>query len=244
MPDLKKLSWISYLKETKLSQEKLRQSRPNIESCPTFKEYPEAEHIKLPRISSNNDKDIWQVLQDRRSHRKFKKNELSLHDLSLMLWAAQGITAQAGNYFFRTAPSAGALYPVETYLGINNLENIPSGLYHFSPNQFVLEQLYEVPIGQHIAQAALGQRFLAECSVVFIWSSVFRRNMSKYGNRGLRYILMDVGHICQNLLLAAETLNLGACPVAAFFDDNMNELLNLDGEEESVLYLAAVGHKS
>ena len=244
MPDLKKLSAISYLQETNLSPEKIQQPRPAIGNCPTFKEYPEAERLNLPRISGKSDKDIWQILQDRRSHRKFTATGLALQDLSQLLWAAQGITAQAGNFFFRTAPSAGALYPIETYIGINNVEDVKPGLYHFSPGQFVLEKLYDAPPGQIIAQAALGQHFLANCAVVFIWSAVFRRNMSKYGNRGLRYILMDVGHVCQNLLLAAEALDLRACPVAAFFDDIMNELLDLDTEEESVLYLAGVGHKS
>ena len=244
MHDLKKLSGISYLQETNLSPEKIRQPRSAVENCPTFKKYPEAECLNLPRISGKTDKDIWQVLQERRSHRKFTETGLALQDLSQLLWAAQGITAQAGNFFFRTAPSAGALYPIETYIGINFVEDVKPGIYHFSPSQFLLEKLYDAPPGQLIARAALGQRFLADCAVVFIWSAVFRRNMSKYGNRGLRYILMDAGHICQNLLLAAESLGLGACPVAAFFDDTMNDLLDLDSEEESVLYLAGVGHKS
>ena len=244
MPDLKKLSALSYLQETNLSPEKMRQPSPAVENCSTFKEYPDAERLNLPRISGKNGKDIWQILQDRRSHRKFSATGLALQDLSHLLWAAQGVTAKAGNFLFRTAPSAGALYPIETYISINNVEDVKPGLYHFSPSQFVLEKLYDEPTGQLIAQAALGQRFLADCAVVFIWSAVFRRNMSKYGNRGLRYILMDVGHICQNLLLAAEALDLGGCPVAAFFDDTMNELLDLDTEEESVLYLAGIGHKS
>ena len=244
MPELKKLSGISYLQETNLSPEKIRQARPTVENCPTFKEYPEAERLDLPRVSGKSDKDIWQILQDRRSHRKYSSSGLALQDLSRLLWSAQGITAQAGNFFFRTAPSAGALFPVETYIGVNNVEGVKPGLYHFNPGQFVLERLYDEPPGHLIAQAALGQRFLAECAAVFIWSAVFRRNMSKYGNRGLRYILMDAGHICQNILLAAEALELGACPVAAFLDDTMNDLLDLDPDEESVLYLAGVGHRS
>ena len=160
-----------------------------------------------------------------------------------MLWASQGITVQAGNYCFRTAPSGGALYPIETYISINNVKNIKPGLYDFDPLQFALEKLYETSPGKLIARAAFGQRFLADCNAVFIWSAIFRRNMSRYGNRGFRYILMDVAHICQNLLLAAEDLNLGACPVAAFNDDEMNDLLNLNEDEESVIYLAAVGKK-
>ncbi len=244
MPDLKKLSWFSYVQETNLSPDRTGRPRPLIESCPAFKEYPGAEQVTLPHARGKSSRDLWQILQERRSRRKFSPTKLSRQDLSLLLWASQGITARAGNSFFRAAPSAGARYPIETYLGINSVDGLQPGLYHFNIRQFVLEKLYEAPVGQLIAQAALGQRFLADCASVFIWSAVFRRNMSKYGNRGLRYIMMDVGHICQNLLLAAESLDLGACPVAAFFDDTMNDLLDLDGEEESVLYLAAVGHTS
>ncbi len=89
--------------------------------------------------------------------------------------------------------------------------------------------------------AAIHQEFLARAAAVFCWSAVFRRNMSKYGDRGMRYICMDAGHICQNLLLAATALGRPACPVAAFFDDELNAILGVDGEEEGALYLAAVG---
>ena len=95
--------------------------------------------------------------------------------------------------------------------------------------------------GKEVARAALDQGFIAKGAATFIWSAVFRRNMSKYGNRGGRYMLMDVAHICQNLLLAAEHLGLAACPVAAFYDDELNALLHVDGQEESALYLAVVG---
>ncbi|GAB4339254.1 MAG: SagB/ThcOx family dehydrogenase [Desulfobulbaceae bacterium] len=245
MPDLKRLSGLCYLQETKLTPERLRERRPLIEACPVFKEYSDTERVALPRPAGEGlERPLRQVLQDRRSHRKFSASPLTLPDLAQLLWASQGITARAGNYFFRTAPSAGALYPIETYLGINNVTDVQPGLYHFSPHRFDLEQLNTGPPGAHLARAALGQKFLADSGVVFIWSAVFRRNMCKYGNRGLRYILLDAGHICENLLLAAEALGLGACPVAAFFDDEMNDLLGIDGEEESVLYLAAVGHRS
>ena len=162
----------------------------------------------------------------------------------MLLWACQGITAMAGSFYFRTAPSAGALYPVETYLSVQNVETVDNGLYHFQPAEFCLEKLEMGKCGDKVAEAALGQSFLARAGAVFIWSAVLRRNFSKYGHRGMRYIMMDAGHICQNLLLAAEALGLGACPVAAFYDDEMNGLLELDGEQESVIYLAAVGNKT
>ena len=161
-----------------------------------------------------------------------------------LLWASQGISGRAGSFFFRTAPSAGALYPIETYLSIQNVESLTPGLYHFQPAEFALEKLSNEFAGNKVAKAALGQNFIAQAGVVFIWSAILRRNFSKYGHRGLRYVMMDAGHICQNLLLAAEGLDLGACPVAAFYDNELNGLLGLDGEEESVVYLAAVGAKA
>jgi len=132
---------------------------------------------------------------------------------------------------------------VETYLSIQNVETLAPGFYHFQPAEFALGKIHDGFAGYKVADAALGQNFLAKAGVVFIWSAILRRNFSKYGHRGLRYVMMDAGHICQNLLLAAEGLELGACPVAAFYDDEFNRLLGLDGEEESVIYLAAVGAK-
>ena len=124
----------------------------------------------------------------------------------MLLWASQGITGRAGNFFLRAAPSAGALYPVETYLSVQNVETIDAGLFHFQPAEFSLDKLSGDFFGNKIAEAALGQSFLAQAGVVFIWSAILRKNFSKYGHRGMRYILMDAGHISQNLLLAAEAL--------------------------------------
>ncbi|MBU0480460.1 MAG: SagB/ThcOx family dehydrogenase [Proteobacteria bacterium] len=242
MPELKKSISIRFLEETRHDRSEMNPAdRPNIDRCGTFKTYPESEKIILPRISSTTCKNLWQSLQDRRSRRKFSDQALARKDLSLLLWAAQGITGQAGKYFFRTAPSGGALYPIETYLAINRVEGIAAGIYHFEPQEFLLEKLTSSPPGPDLAAAALGQNFAATAAVTFIWSAVFRRTMSKYGHRGMRYILLDAGHICQNLLLAAEALELSACPMAAFFDREMNDLLHLDPDEESVIYMAAAG---
>ena len=132
---------------------------------------------------------------------------------------------------------------METYLLVLGVEGLPSGAYHFNVGDFCLELLREGDFAHQISQACLNQRFMGQSAVDFCWSAVFRRCMSKYGHRGLRYILMDAGHICQNLLLAAEALQLAACPVAAFFDDEVNTLFGLDGEEESAIYCASLGHR-
>ena len=168
---------------------------------------------------------------------------MSKNDLAQLLWACQGITAQAGPYYLRAAPSAGALYPIETYLAIERVDGIEPGLFHFDALGFQLEKLTDQPPGRVVAHGALDQVFMAKGAVIFIWTAVLRRTMGKYGHRALRYICMDVGHICQNLLLAAVALGFDACPVAAFYDDEINEFLGVDGEEESVVYMAAVGMK-
>ncbi len=242
MPELKHSLAYLYLQETKLSKRNLHsRKRPHILPAEPFKRYPSAEKVLLPRKWDGEDSNLWQVLQQRRSIRKFSPSSMSKTDLALLLWACQGVTAQAGQYYLRTAPSAGALYPIETYVAANRIKDMEPGILHFDVKGFQLERLTNQPPGQELANAALGQEFLARAQAVFIWSAVLRRNMAKYGHRGLRYIFLDAGHICQNLCLAAKAIGGGACPVAAFYDDEINGLLELDGQEETVIYMAAVG---
>jgi len=244
MDELKNSLGYRYLQDTKFDEQTLwSRQRPYIASAEAYKYYHEAEKLKLP-TDWQIEKNLLDILQYRRSCRRYSDESLSLEDLAALLWASQGISGRAGSFYFRTAPSAGALYPVETYLSIQNVEAAAPGLYHFQPAEFCLEKLAAGYVAKKVAEAALGQNFMAKAGAVFIWSAILRRNFSKYGHRGLRYVMLDAGHICQNMLLAAESLRLGACPVAAFYDDQLNSLLGLDGEEESVIYLAAVGKKA
>ena len=243
MDELKNSLGYHYLQDTKFERQTIgRTARLNIAPAPPFKQYDDAEKVTLP-TDWEMDRGLGETLQHRRSYRRFGEKPLSVKDIAMLLWAGQGITGRSGNFFFRTAPSAGALYPVETYVSVQNVETIGAGIFHFQPADFSLEKMSANFYGDKIAEAALGQSFLKKAGAVFIWSAILRKNFSKYGHRGMRYICMDAGHICQNILLAAEALGLGACPVAAFYDDELNSLLNLDGEEESVIYLAAVGTK-
>ncbi|MBF0235941.1 MAG: SagB/ThcOx family dehydrogenase [Desulfamplus sp.] len=242
MPDLQRSAGHRYLQETKHSRITLREkARPEISQAPPFKEYPHAEKIDLPRDFARPEADLWQLLQNRRSERQFSGTPLTLNDLALLLWATQGVTAQAGPFLLRTAPSAGALYPLETYLALERVADLAAGLFHFNVKTFQLERLTDKPAEKLVAHASLDQTFIGKAAVTFIWSAILRRNMAKYGHRGMRYICLDAGHICQNLLLAAAALGRNACPVAAFYDDELNDLLELDGQEESVMYLAPVG---
>ncbi len=217
--------------------------KPAIAKVETFKSYPQAQKISLPRTWSLAEEHLTPLLQHRRSLRKYSTEPISLEHLAFLLWASQGITGQAGKYLFRAAPSAGALYPVETYISVHSIQGLAAGLYHFDAEYFALDRLRQQDEAEAVAQACLDQKFIARAAVLFLWTGVFRRAMSKYGDRAMRYILLDAGHICQNLLLAAEAIDCGGCPVGAFYDNDLNQLLQIDGEEESILYAAAVGGK-
>jgi SagB-type dehydrogenase family enzyme len=145
-------------------------------------------------------------------------------------------------FAFRACPSAGALYPVETYLVLNNVERIEAGIYHFNIPDNSLEQLQKGDFRLKIAQAALDQDMAFAANAVFVWTALFERAKWKYEQRAYRYVYLDAGHIAQNLALAAVALNLGTCQIAALYDEEINALLDIDGEEESVLYMSVVGH--
>ncbi len=241
MPQYRSSLGFRFLQATKHDRtELLRREREEIAPAPWFKVYPDAPRVVLPRPQFGTET-LWESLIRRRSIRRYTKEPLSLAELSLLCFATQGVTGEVGRYLLRTAPSAGALYPIETYLFVNRMVDLSPGIYHLEVQDFVLEQLAEGNFGEALTEASLSQYQCARAAVVFVWSAIPRRTMSKYGSRGMRYIFMDVAHICQNLLLAAAALGLGACPIGAFFDDEVNQLLGLDGEEETVIYLASVG---
>lgn len=242
MPELKETRGFQYLQETWFDRLSIQsRQRPAIAEVDTFKRYPKAASIPLPRNWALDEGHLFPLLQQRRSLRKYSAEPISLEHLAFMLWAAQGITGQAGRYLFRTAPSAGALYPVETYISAHSIEGLDAGLYHFDVEHFALDRLTEQDQAEAVAHACLDQRFMAQAPVIFLWTAVFRRAMSKYGDRGMRYIFLDAGHICQNVLIAAGAVGCGGCPIGAFYDHELNHLLQLDSDEESILYAASVG---
>jgi len=198
--------------------------------------------IPLPEPELTGDPHLWQLLHSRRSRREFDAGRpLAAGKLSALLWATQGVTARYGDVLFRTAPSAGGLYPIETYLLVRAVEGIEPGIYHFRPHTFDLEFLKRGDLGRDVAEAALGQRMVVAAQVTFIWTAIVERSRWKYRQRAYRYIYLDAGHIGENLYLAAGALGLGVCAIGAFFDDKTNNIIGLDGREETVIYLAAVG---
>lgn len=197
--------------------------------------------ISLPPPDRENGWPLYRALNARRSVREFQNRPVTLSALSQVLWAASGVTQKAGDFLLRTAPSAGALYPIDIYVGVRSVESLKPGLYHFVPAGHSLRQRYEGDLSELLADAALNQDFLAEAGFNLIFTAVFERTTWKYGSRGFRYIYLDAGHIVQNAALAAVSLGLGSCPVAAFFDDEINALLGINPARESAIYLLAVG---
>ena len=147
---------------------------------------------------------------------------------------------QAG-YALRTAPSAGALYPVETYVVAHRVDGLERGVYHYAVLDRALERLRAGDARLDVMHAALDQGIAYEAAAVFVWSAVWQRSIWKYGQRAYRYVPLDAGHIAENVALAAVGLGLGSCQIAAFYDDEANDLLGLDGESESAIYMTVVG---
>ncbi len=210
------------------------------ESNNTHKTYPGAKMIKLPKPDCQG-MPVEEAIKKRRSVRSYSKKGLTLPQLSQLLFAAQGITGSVSGFGLRAAPSAGALYPMEVYLVVNNVESLSRGIYHYTLQGHALELLKEGDFRREITKTGLGQDMLGEANVTFVLSAIFERTRRKYGDRSLRYIYMEAGHISQNISLQAVSLGLGAVCVGAFYDDQVNRLIGLDGNTESVIYLQAVG---
>lgn len=207
-----------------------------------YKVYPDAPRVKLPAPERAGGMPVWEAIGRRRSVRDFGRISLSAAGLSQLLWASQGLTRVMGEHALRTAPSAGALYPVETYLSIQLVEGMGQGIYHYNVREHELELLRSGDFRAAVAEAALDQGFLAEAAVVFAWTAVFARSKWKYKERAYRYVYLDAGHIAQNVALAAVALGLGSCQIAALYDDEVNAVLGVDGKEESIIYMTALGH--
>jgi SagB-type dehydrogenase family enzyme len=196
--------------------------------------------------------DKWQSVSDialvtainnRRSHRVYKPEPLSLEELSFLLWVTQGIQRQVGHATaYRTIPSAGCRHALETYLCVLNIEELKPGIYRYLPleHQLVLEHTAE-NLGEKIVTAALGQPFLGKAPVTFIWTTVPSRMEWRYDIAAHKVIAIDAGHVCQNLYLACEAISAGTCAIGAYHQDIMDNLLGVNGTEEFTIYLAPVG---
>lgn len=169
------------------------------------------------------------AFRNRRSRRTYSREPLDLDELSQVLWSAQGITSTAGK---RTVPSAGALYPVELHLLAQHVKELPTGLYDYDPVEHALLQRYLKDSRAELAAAAHQQDCVRTASAVLVIAAVFERTTQKYGDRGVRYVHMEAGHVAQNVYLQAGSLNLSTVLVGAFDDREVKRVLQLPQEEE------------
>lgn len=204
-----------------------------------YKDYVGAERISLPDPGGHHGLTLEKAVERRRSVRDYAGGPLSLEQLSRLVHAAQGVTER--RWGFRAAPSAGALYPLELYAVVHDVTGLEPGIYHYDARDHSLELVEGGDFGTAIAEAGLWQSFLAEANVCFVLSAIFQRTRWRYRERTYRYVTLEAGHVGQNLYLAATSMGLGACAVGAFLDDELNELLGLDGKEEAALYIVSVG---
>lgn len=191
---------------------------------------------------------VREAIASRRSQREFSEAELSLEELSFLLWATQGVTGELRDdkgavvERFRAAPSGGARYPLETYLAVHRVKGLAPGLYRYLPNQHQLLVLREDPdISGKLQAACYGTPAVGSAAVVFLWSAVPYRTEWKYTYLSPRMIAMEAGHVCENLYLAAESCSAGCCAMLSYDQSSLDALLGVDGQEEFALYLACVG---
>ncbi len=192
--------------------------------------------IKLPAPLYDGKCDLNRALQMRRSVREFKKDAMPLAQASQLLWAGLGVTSVGG---FRTAPSAGALYPLELYLVAGRVEGLEPGVYHYDPLHHTLRLVASGDQRAGIADASLGQTWMANSPAMIAISAVYERTTDKYDERGSRYVHMEVGHVAQNVLLEAVSLDLGAVVVAAFADNELKKILHLPAGEHPLCIIPA-----
>jgi SagB-type dehydrogenase family enzyme len=200
---------------------------------------PDPQDLPLPAL------DLRQVIEQRVTVRTYAEEPLSMGELSFLLWATQGVKEVTHRpVTLRTVPSAGARHAFETYLLVNRVEGLQAGLYRYvALENALLPVRLDAEMVETLTHGCYDQRQVRGSAVTFIWVAVTERMTWRYGERGYRYLLLDAGHVCQNLYLAAEPLNCGVCAIAAYEDDVLNQALGLDGEAQFVIYLASLGRR-
>ncbi len=195
--------------------------------------------IKLPEPGYDGKTSVEKALRERRSIRGYKNLPITLQNLSQLLWAAQGISGSGGR---RTAPSAGALYPIEVCVVAGNVTGLPVGIYSYDPYKHELSRTLDSDKRAELSKAALGQSSINKAAAVLVISAVYERVTVKYGERGIRYVHMEAGHVAQNVFLQAVSLDLGTVVIGAFHDEDVRTVLHLPGQVQP-LYLMPMGKK-
>lgn len=215
-----------------------------------FTHYRGVPVIPLPRDFAPTARTFEDILENRRSERDFSGEPMSLNAFSKLLYLGDGIvhlwnTPDGFEWALRTAPSGGGLYPIEIYCVVFRVEGLQPGLYFYRPRDHSLEQLIAEDLTETLAEAIPGQASsVRQACACFVLNAVMPRIKFKYGERGYRFLMLEAGHIAQNLLLAAEAGGMGGVAVGGFLDDPVNGLLKNDGVEEAAVYLTLIGQKA
>jgi SagB-type dehydrogenase family enzyme len=214
--------------------------------CPPLETPQSGEAIDLPDPAglTLEPVSLAEAVNNRRSRRKFSRQPLSPEELSWLLWATQGVREQGEIRTVRTVPSAGSRHPFDTFLAITNVTGLKPGLYRYLALSHQLVLIREDrDINARLAAICVNQKWIAAAAVSFIWVAVPYRSAWRYSERAWRYLLLDAGHVCQNLYLACEAIEAGCCAVNAYDDDALNRFLGLDGKSRFAIYLAPAGHR-
>lgn len=195
--------------------------------------------IELPQPQLTGHVSVEQALQSRRSVRDFRSKSLRLDEVSQLLWAAQGVTYRR----LRTAPSAGALYPLDVYVVVGRVEGLEAGAYRYDPQRHTLEIVTAGDLRKRLSRAAFGQEWVHEGAIALVFTAQYEKTVAKYGDRGIRYVHVEAGHAMQNVYLQAESLGLGTVTIGAFSDGSVKEILQLDDEYQP-LGIMPVGRTS
>ncbi len=201
---------------------------------------PIKEKIKLPEPKYEGNISVEEAIHKRRSVRSYSGAPLLISEISQLLWSAQGITDS--KWGLRTAPSAGALYPLEIYIIVGNAIELNKGIYKYDPQKNELLKIADGDKRNDLASAALGQSSIVDGAVCLVFTAIFERTTVKYGDRGIKYVYIEAGHSAQNVYLQAYSLGLGAVVIGAFYDEKIQKVLNIPSNEIP-LYIMPIGRK-
>ncbi len=193
--------------------------------------------IALPEAVTRGEMSLEEALLKRRSVRAYSEEALGLGELGQLLWSAQGITNERG---FRTAPSAGATFPLEMFVVVNKVDGLERGIYHYKPFEHALRFKRQEDVAEDLFRACLSQSMILDAGAVLVFAAEFQRTTGRYGQRGERYVHNEIGHAGQNVHLQAAALNLGTVVIGAYRDEEVEDILRL-GDPYRVLYLMPVG---
>lgn len=201
---------------------------------------PHGKSIQMEKI------DLANLVEKRKTLRKYSQDELTQEELAFLLWGTQGVkTITKKPVTFRTVPSAGARHPFETYLIVNRVKGFKPGLYRYlAINHQIAKLPAQDSLCEQLTEACLKQQHVFNSAVTFIWVANVQRTIWRYCQRGYRYLYLDAGHVCQNLYLLAESIGCGVCAIGAYDDDAVNNLFDLDGVDQFVIYMATLGKRA